>query len=84
MDRRGTRSRSDVAMEPQLILLSTITRRRTIRQKEKGSGGGKEMEIHLEQSQSVQPRQDWSFDGALSSNARPGRTSWCPVAELRS
>lgn len=31
------------------------------------------MEIHLEQSQSVQPRQDWSFDGSLSSNARPGQ-----------
>lgn len=70
---QGTRSRSDVAMEPQLILLSTIARRRTIRQKERGSGGRKEMEIHLEQSQSVQPRhrrrgrrgtkehQHWSF-----------------------
>lgn len=54
--RRGTRSRSDVAMEPQLVFLSTITGRRTIRQKERGSGGREEMEIHLEQSQSVQPR----------------------------
>lgn len=65
--RRGARSRSDVAMEPQLILLSTITRRRTIRRKEKGSGGAREMEIHLGRSHSAQPRHRTRADGARRS-----------------